>query len=170
MASAWLLPPSQRRVPERLHPARLPPVGSGQVATGRPSESASALPSAVLFRPKGAGRPPVKLQLPFPACLVQVPFVVRLHTHFSCLGTCGTEIKRRLWLPAAVCQGKRHSQVPEWLSKYHDGHQHPQDHDDNRQQINVVRQPGFLRGHDVGQEGRHWLFGHCFVHRFVDRR
>src|SRR5260370_36337918 len=147
MASAWLLLPSQRRVPERQHPARQPLVGSGQVATTTTSKSASALPPAVLFRPKGAGRPPVKLQLPFPACSVQVPFVVRLHIHFSCLGTCGTEIKRRVWLPAAICQGSQHSQVPEWLSKHHKDHQNSPNHNNDSHKNDVSRTPGLPHRH-----------------------
>src|SRR5205807_1753101 len=81
---------------------------------------------------------------------------------FFILGTCVLEqaIKRRVWLRPAICQVKQ-VLASEWLviearlSKYHDGNQDAQDQDNDRQQIDVVRQPGFLWGHCVCQEGRH---------------
>src|SRR5216684_8816340 len=51
--------------------------------------------------------------------------------------------------------GYRSWVVEAWLSKNHDGDQDAQDQDDDRQQIDMVRQPRFLWGHCVCKEGRH---------------
>src|SRR5208282_2912532 len=44
---------------------------------------------------------------------------------FFMLGTCLFEqgIKRRVWVPPAICQGKQAFRVQGWLSKHHDGDQ-----------------------------------------------
>src|ERR1035437_2850405 len=163
-ASAWPPLPNPRRVPARLRPGRQPPEESEPVAAARRrSSSAWALrPAAALFRPKAAERRRARPQLPFPAGSVQVPFVVKLHTHFSCLGTCVLEqgIKRRVWVSPALCQGKQAPRVQRWSSKHHDGDQDPQDQDDERQQIDGVPQPRFSRGHCVSKEGRHEFLLH----------
>jgi len=161
MASAWPPLPSRRRAPERVR--RQPLAESGPVAAGQwQLSSAWALQRSAPFLPKAAGLRRARPQLLFPAWSVQVPSAVRLHTHFSCLGTCVLEqaIKRRLWLRPAICQVKQ-PLASAWvviearLSKHHDGDQDAQDEDNDRQQIDVVRQPRFLHGHSVCQEGRH---------------
>src|SRR6202171_549649 len=99
---------SRRRAPERVW--RQPPAESGPAAAGQwQLSSAWALQRAALFLPKAAAPRRARPQLLFPAWSVQVPFAVKLHTHFSCLGTCvlQQEIKRRLWLRPAICQVKQ---------------------------------------------------------------
>jgi len=120
-ASAWPHLPSRRRVPGRVQPEWQPPAEFGPAAAARwPLSSVSALQPAALFHPKAAGRRRARPQLLFPAELVQVPSAAKLHTHFSCLGTCGSEqgINRRVWVRPAICQGKRRLRVQEWLPKH----------------------------------------------------
>src|ERR1700682_6644234 len=108
MASAWPPLPTRRHAPELVR--RQPLAESGRVAAARGQlNSAWALQRAALFPPKAVGLRRAKPQLLFPAWSVQVPSAVKLHTHFSCLGTCvlQQEIKRRLWLPPAICQVKQ---------------------------------------------------------------
>src|SRR6202051_305523 len=107
MASAWPPLPSRRRVPGQ---GWQPLAESGPAAAARwQLSSAWALQRAALFPPKAAGLRRAKPQLLSPAGSVQVPSAVKLHTHFSCLGTCVLEraIKRRVWLWAAICQVKQ---------------------------------------------------------------
>src|ERR1035437_2450813 len=110
-SSAEPLLPNPRRVPARLRPGRQPPEESEPAAAAcwRSSSAWALRPAAALFRPKAAGRRSARPQLPFPAGSVQVLFAVKLHTHFSCLGTCVLEqgIKRRVWVSPALCQGKQ---------------------------------------------------------------
>src|ERR1700692_3711143 len=98
MASAWPPLPSRRRVPGR---GWQPLAESGPAAAARwQLSSAWGLQRAAPFPPKTAGLRRAKPQLLFPAWSVQVLSAVRLHTHFSFLGTYVLEqaIKRRVWL------------------------------------------------------------------------
>src|SRR5260370_10424661 len=53
----------------------------------------------------------------------------------------------------------RHLGVQMWLSKHHHRDQDAQNQDEDRQQIDVVRQPRFLCWRWVCQEGRHEFLG-----------
>jgi len=168
MASAWLRPPIQQRVPGDSNLERRPPAEFVTVAAELRLGSASALPRATPFRPKAAEQQPAKPQLPFPAGSVPVLSAAKLHTHFSCLGTFGkTRIKRRVWVLPAFCQGKRAlasariviaAAQAEALAKDYDGHQDTQNQHDNSQQIHVVRHPRFLHRSSVRQKGRDKFF------------
>src|SRR5260221_7910497 len=80
-------------------------------------------------------------------------------------------IKRSLWFPRAICKVKQALEsawmvIEAWLPKPHDCHQDAQDQDDDRQQIDVVRQPRFLYGHGICKEGRdEFLWRHGGAHR-----
>src|ERR1700688_884122 len=157
MASAWPPLPNRRRVPER---GRQPLAESGPVAAARWQLSSAWAPRrSAPFLPIAAGLRRARPQLLSPAWSVQVPSAVKLHTHFSSWApVCWNKrLSAEYGFDRQFCQVKQalaalasaRVVIEARLSKDPDGDQDAQDQDNDRQQIDVVRQPRFSWGYGV---------------------
>jgi hypothetical protein len=114
------------------------------------------------FSSESSGAATRKASTSFSSLVSSSSFCRKTSYTFFIVGTCVLEqaIKRRVWLRPAICQVKQaltsaRVVIEAWLSKDHNGDQDAQDQDNDRQQIDVVRQPRFSWGYGVCQEGRH---------------
>src|SRR6202030_4670842 len=118
--------------------------------------------SACSFSSESSGAATRKASTSFSSLVSSSSFCRKTSYTFFIVGTCVLEqaIKRRVWLRPAICQVKQalasaRVVIEAWLSKDHNGDQDAQDQDNDRQQIDLVRQPRFSWGYGVCQEGRH---------------
>src|ERR1019366_7642554 len=114
------------------------------------------------FSSESSGAATRKASTSFSSLVSSSSFCRKTSYTFFMLGTYVLEqgIKRRVGFHRQFVKENRHPRVQRWLSKHHDRDQDAQDQDDDRQQIDVVRQPRFSRGHCVSKEGRHEFLLH----------